>query len=149
MMKTIKILMLALLAVLQLTSCHSDDDEVVINQTDLPTAAQTFLSDYFNGLQVTRVEKDNENGSDRYDVYLADGTELEFDQSGAWTDVDCKNKAVPAAIVPEAIGKYVADNYASLKIVQIERENYGYDIELSNGLDIRFDRDYNVTRVGD
>ena len=56
---------------------------------------------------------------------------------------------MPAAIVPEAIGKYVADNYASLTIVQIERENYGYDIELSNGLDIRFDRDYNVTRVGD
>ena len=80
---------------------------------------------------------------------MADGTELEFDQSGAWTDVDCKNKAVPAAIVPEAIGQYVADNYASLTIVQIERENYGYDIELSNGLDIRFDRDYNVTRVGD
>lgn len=148
-MKTIKILMLALLAVLQLTSCSSDDDDVVINPTDLPAAAQTFLNEYFNGLQVTRVEKDDENGSDRYDVYLADGTEVEFDQSGAWTDVDCKTKAVPAAIVPEAIGRYVADNYASLSIVQIERESYGYDIELSDGLDIQFDRDYNVIRVGD
>lgn len=148
-MKTIKILMLALMAVLQLTSCHSDDDDVVINQTDLPAVAQTFLNDYFNNLQVTRVEKDSENGADYYDVYLADGTELEFDKSGAWTSVDCKTKAVPVGIVPEAISKYVAENHANLTIVQIERESYGYEIELSNDLDIRFDHDFKVIKVGD
>ena len=37
----------------------------------------------------------------------------------------------------------------ALLIVQIERESYGYDIELSNDLDIRFDTLFNVTRVGD
>ena len=144
-MKAIKILMLVLMAMLQLTSCDSDDDdEVVINQTDLPAAAQAFLNNFFNNVQVARVEKDSEKGAVQYDVRLADGTELEFDQSGAWTSVDCKTKAVPAAIVPEAISRYVAEKYANLVIVQIERESYGYDIELSNDLDIQFNHDFKV-----
>ena len=148
-MKTIKILMLLLMAVLQLTSCHSDDDdEVVINQTDLPSVAQAFLNNYFNGLQVKRVEKETEKGANKYEVFLADGTEVEFDQSGAWTSVDCKSKAVPAAIVPEAIGRYVAENYPNLAIVQIERESYGYEIELSNDLDIQFDHDFKLIKAG-
>ena len=145
-MKTIKILMLALISVLQFTSCHSDDSDVVISQNDLPPAAQTFLSNYFSNQQVTKVEKESENGADHYEVTFADGTELEFDQSGAWTSVDCKKRAVPAAIVPEAISKYVSENYANLIIVQIERESYGYEIELSNDLDIRFDHDFKVIK---
>lgn len=138
--------MLALIAVLQFTSCHSDDSDVVISQNDLPQAAQTFLSNYFSNQQVAKVEKESENGADHYEVTFADGTELEFDQSGAWTSVDCKKRAVPAAIVPEAISKYVLENYANLIIVQIERESYGYEIELSNDLDIRFDHDFKVIK---
>jgi len=138
--------MLALIAVLQFTSCHSDDSDVVISQNDLPQAAQTFLSNYFSNQQVAKVEKESENGADHYEVTFADGTELEFDQSGAWTSVDCKKRAVPAAIVPEAISKYVSENYANLIIVQIERESYGYEIELSNDLDIRFDHDFKVIK---
>ena len=147
MMKTIKILTMTLLFAFQAVACSGGDKVITVEA--LPAAAQTLIGKYFGGKQVSLVKKDKEGLKTYYDVVMADGVKLEFDQSGAWTDVDCKNKAVPAAIVPEAIGQYVADNYASLTIVQIERENYGYDIELSNGLDIRFDRDYNVTRVGD
>ena len=147
MMKTIKILTMTLLFAFQAVACSGGDKVITVEA--LPAAAQTLIGKNFRGKQVTLVKKDKEGLKTYYDVVMADGVKLEFDQSGAWTDVDCKNKAVPAAIVPEAIGQYVADNYASLTIVQIERENYGYDIELSNGLDIRFDRDYNVTRVGD
>ena len=93
-------------------------------------------------------EKETEKGANKYEVFLADGTEVEFDQSGAWTSVDCKSKAVPAAIVPEAIGRYVAENYPNLAIVQIERESYGYEIELSNDLDIQFDHDFKLIKAG-
>ena len=122
MMKTIKILTMTLLFAFQAVACSGGDKVITVEA--LPAAAQTLIGKYFGGKQVSLVKKDKEGLKTYYDVVMADGTELEFDQ-------------------------YVADNYASLTIVQIERENYGYDIELSNGLDIRFDRDYNVTRVGD
>lgn len=143
-----KIMLMAILAMLTITACDSDDDEFV-EVTELPAAAQTFLSQYFPGLTVKSVEKEKASGTFYYDVTLADGTEVEFDQAGAWTDVDCKNKAVPSVIIPQAISAYVEANYPGLLIVQIERESYGYDIELSNDLDIRFDTLFNVTRVGD
>ncbi|MBC8644054.1 PepSY-like domain-containing protein [Flavobacterium lindanitolerans] len=47
--------------------------------------------------------------------------------------------AVPTAIVPEAITTYVTANYAGQTINTIEIERTGYDIELSNGLDLVFD----------
>ena len=146
-MKTMKYFLMALMFVLPMTSCDSDDD-VVINEADLPVAAQTFLSEHFSGVKVSRVEKDKETNGQRFDVLLADGTEVEFDQDGSWTEVDCTPKAVPNAIIPEAIGNYVRTNYPDLLIVQIERESYGYEIDLSNDLDIKFDNQYKVIRIG-
>lgn len=132
-----------------LVAVSCDDDDEVVNQSELPAVAQAFLDTHFEGIEVARVERDTETQGVRYDVLLRDGTELEFDQNGNWTDVDCKTRAVPVAIVPEPITAYVTAQYPNLLIVQIEHESYGYDIDLSNDLDIRFDPQYNVIRIGD
>ena len=72
------------------------------------------------------------------DVYLNDGTEVDFDARNQWEKVDCHTKAVPAALVPSAIASYVKANYQSLPITKIDNNRYGYDIELSNGLELKF-----------
>ena len=46
--------------------------------------------------------------------------------------------AVPAAIIPEAIRQYVSTNFAGTIITKIDKERYGYDIELSNDIDLKF-----------
>ena len=66
------------------------------------------------------------------------GTEVDFDKKGNWDNVDCKTKAVPASLVPAAIAQYVKAHYPNTVIVKIDKERGGYEIELSNDLDLKF-----------
>ena len=70
---------------------------------------------------------------------LNDGTEIDFDLNNQWDNVDCHTKAIPAALVPQAIANYVKTNYQALPITKIDKDAYGYEIELSNGMDLKFD----------
>ena len=65
-------------------------------------------------------------------------TRFEFDKNGNWDKVDCHHAAVPAAIIPASIAKYVKANFPDSQIVKIDKERGGYDIELSNDLDLKF-----------
>ena len=75
---------------------------------------------------------------DDYEVYLANGTKVEFTLQGDWKEVRCAG-GVPAAIVPAAISKYVKTNYANAAIVKIDKKYSGYEVELNNGLELKFD----------
>lgn len=127
-------------------SCSSDDNNApntttVIEFSALPENAKAFLTTHFPTIE-SRMIKQNAMADDDgsiYDVYLNNGFEVDFDSNGNWTDVDGNTQAVPTAIVPEAITTYVTTNYAGQTINTIEIERTGYDIELSNGLDLVFD----------
>ncbi len=45
----------------------------------------------------------------------------------------------------KAVEQDLAKNYADKKIVKIECNSYGYEIELDNGVEIKFDKDFNAT----
>ena len=87
-----------------------------------------------------------------YKVKLDDGTKLRFTHSFDWVDVDCEHSTiytfVPASLVPEQITAYVTANFPTNQIEQIEKENFGWEIELDNDRDIKFDHDFNVINNG-
>ena len=83
---------------------------------------------------------DRDFGKTTYDVRLNDGTEVDFDAKGTWDKVDCGLSAVPAQLVPTAIADYVKANFAGAMIVKIDKERHGYDIELSNDLELKFNK---------
>ncbi|MDE5900818.1 MAG: PepSY-like domain-containing protein [Muribaculaceae bacterium] len=113
-----------------------------IDQSELPKAAQTFLSKYFPGDNIRKVEKDRDFRGVEYDVDLVSGAEVDFRDNGDWKDVKAaRGQVVPAAIVPAAISKYVAANYAEQSIVEISRKRGGYEIELSNGIELKLTED--------
>lgn len=105
----------------------------------LPEAINAFVQQYFAGATIVNVETDSEYGGIEYDVILNDGTEIDFDRNNQWDNVNCHTKAVPAALVPQAITNYVKSNYQALPITKIDKDAYGYEIELSNGMDLKFD----------
>ena len=146
-MKAIKFFMLALAFVLM--SATYDARETTVSVNKLPKAAQNMIANNFKGKKVTLAKKDVEVNLVNFDVVLNDGTKLEFDSNGEWTEVDCKPSTVPAAIVPSAISKYVKAQYPNARIVQIERDSRGYEIDLSNGMDISFDKQFNVVKTDD
>ena len=136
--------------VLALTLCASlSARDEIISEQQLPAAAKTFVKQYFKNRTVSLAKKDVDLGSTSFDVVLNSGTKIEFNVKGEWKEVDCAPAAVPAALIPAAIAKYVKANYANLKIVKIERDAAGYDIELSNDVDLQFDKQGNFVRIDD
>jgi hypothetical protein len=133
------------------TSCDSDDDnnESVINASDLPKAADTFVTTYFPNATYIAVTKQNIadiNGS-IYDVKLSNNFDIDFDANGNWIDIDGNHQAVPVALVPEKIQTYVTTNYPNQFVTSIDNEKTTVDVELSNDLDLVFDLQGNFLRI--
>lgn len=113
-----------------------------INKSELPKAAQTFLSKHFPGDDIRKVEKEQGRRGAEYDVDLVSGAEVDFRDNGDWKDVKAaRGKAVPTAIIPAAISKYVSANHPGQSIVEISRKRGGYEVELSNGTELKLTED--------
>ncbi len=113
-----------------------------IKQTDLPKTAQTFITKYFSGDEVKKVEKDEGRRGTEYEVDFANGAEVVFNSDGGWKEVKAaKGKTVAADLIPSAISKYVATNHKEQSIVELGRKRGGYEIKLSNGTELRLTED--------
>ena len=138
-MKKSSLFFTALVCMLMQSLSSFADDRVIPTQ-QLPAAAQTFVQNTFPGKGIAYATIDRDFGKTTYDVRLNDGTEVDFDSKGTWDKVDCGFSAVPAQLVPTAIANYVKANYAGATIVKIDKERHGYDIELSNDLELKFNK---------
>lgn len=143
-MKKILLLLTVMLASVGIASAS---DSYTRDTNLLPAPARQVIENSFNaGVSVIKIDKTLGKVKE-YDVVLSDGTEIEFDRNGNWKSVEVSaHKSVPAAIVPSAITTYVRQNQHGTKIVGIEKERNGYEVTLSNGLDLKFDRNGNFIR---
>lgn len=142
-MKKVFVLALFIGLALTNTSCNGKKTKVI----------NDFVRAYFPDTEVIANIKD---GLDR-DVTLSDYTQIGF--SGnlfgnlKWEEVDCRHASlsttVPAALVPVEITNYVNRIHGSQSITKISKDNRGWDIELSNGIEIEFDKRFNVVDFDD
>jgi len=134
-MKQIKSFFLTLLCLLIANVALADDKPIPVNQ--LPAAAKTFVKKNFKAQKITYAEKDGNS----YECRLDNGTKVEFTLKGNWDKVECAaGSSVPANLVPKAIQNYVKANYAGCVITKIDKERYGYEIELSNDVELKFNK---------
>ncbi len=113
-----------------------------IQQTELPNAARTFLTKHFANDQIRKAEKDQGRRGMEYEVDLMSGAEIDFTSEGDWKEVKAaKGTSVPGDIVPAAIAKFVSTNFKGETIVEISRKRGGYEIELSNGTELKLTED--------
>ena len=118
-------------------SCSCSAEDLFVSTRDLPQTIQSFLASHFPNASVATTIKD---GND-YEIRMNNGWEMEFDHNGQWENIDCKRDEVPAsvlALIPETIVSYINSNFATAFITEISRDRSGYDVELSNGLDMKF-----------
>ena len=119
-----------------------------IQVSEMPKAAQLFIKNHFADLSVAMAKVETDFLDKNYDVVFTNGNKVEFDKKGNWTNVDCEHTQVPVAILPEAIRQYVAKNYPDAKVLKIEvTDRKGYDVELSNGFELEFDKRMNVIDI--
>ncbi len=142
-----KRILMILAIVLGVVAGASAKDTYAHDASVLPKAAQTELAKNFKAkVSLVKIDKDFGRISE-YEVILDDGTEVTFDKNGNWENVEVNNsKSVPSAYVPKAIADYVKKNQNGARIVGIEKERNGYEVELSNGVDMKFDKAGNFLR---
>jgi Protein of unknown function (DUF2874). len=141
-------LILILTTILTITGIISCKDSI-ITADRLPDAARSFINEYFDENTISYIKKDRGLANISYEVVLQDGTEIEFDKSGNWDSIDCKRNAVPAGLVPDAISEYIQVNFPGQLIVKIDREAFGYEIELSSDLELKFDKNGKMLEIDD
>ncbi len=136
-----------LLALITLASAllPANAKDRVIPFTELPKAAQQFVESNFKDKQLASAQIDTSMFgaiTDGYKVVYTDGTEIEFDSSGNWEEIKTRIDAVPQNLIPEKITLYVKKHFKGLPIVEIKKENYGYEIKLSFGQELKFNSEY-------
>ena len=122
-----------------------NDKPISVNA--LPAKAQTLLNNHFNGQKVMLATIESGVVSRSYDVVLQNGTKLEFDKKGNLTEIDCKQGIVPVQLIPQAIKNYLEVNYAGQSVKKIEIKKNEYEVELVNGLDLTFNKHFQLIDI--
>ncbi|MBO4730823.1 MAG: PepSY-like domain-containing protein [Bacteroidaceae bacterium] len=138
-----KTMFILLAFVLTLSLPVMADNDRVITFEQLPAQAQTMLKKHFADKVPLVVTVD----LDDYTVLYQSGEKVEFDKKGEWREINCKTSAVPTALIPEQIKAVVRQTYPGATIIKIDRDRRGYDVKLNNGLDLEFNRNFQIVEV--
>lgn len=144
-----KFLTVLLLAISLCTvACARDRHTRDVNE--LPVAARSILKNNFKA-QVSLIKIDTDWGRvSEYEVVLTDGTEVTFDRAGNWKEIDTGfSSSVPDKLIPKTIRDYVKANQKGTKVVGIEHGRKGYEVTLSNGIEMKFDSQGRFLRYDD
>lgn len=122
-----------LLALVMMVSCED---------VSVPVQATAFIDQYFPESSVVLVEIENDEGTRAYSVWLNDGTKIEFDMQGNWKRVGRKKTGVPSILIPDTIMQYVKTHYPNNVVTKFSKKEYGYKLELSDDMDLRFNKQF-------
>lgn len=132
--------------VLMMSACG--DKPVTADQ--LPEPVMAFIQQHFPEQTISFAEKDLEVTGSKYDVVLADGTQIDFDTDNVWDKIEgTVTNPVPTALIPEPIAAHIQTNYPDALIVKIDKEHGGYEVELGNGLELMFNKQGVLTGMDD
>lgn len=146
-MKTmIRVLSVALLAVIAWQTPLIADNDKPITVSQLPAKAQQVINQNFKGKKIAVVVQDGML-TKSYDVMFTNGDKVEFDRNGNWTEVDCRRSAVPVALIPSAIKTYVTQNYPDAKVMEMEKDRSEYEVKLSTGMEITFNKNFQAIDI--
>jgi hypothetical protein len=141
-----KTLITLYVALVSFTTALADNDRAIqFNQ--LPQAAQTFLNSHFKNAKIAMVTTERDWLSQEYNVVFVNGDKIEFDSKGNWENIECKRTFIPQGAIPAAITKYLNENFPGTKVTEIDLDNRGYDVDLSNGMEIKFDKNFLVYKI--
>ena len=141
-MKKTFVLLLALgMSLPLLASCER---RIKIEQ--LPQPAREFISNYFNDTEISRIEREKDHGRNEYTVRFKDRAKIEFDENGRWKSIENHSTPIPADALPQRIREYVNNHHTGANVREIERDDRGFEVKLTNGTELQFDLAYNFIK---
>ena len=137
--------LMTMLAVLMLSiPANAQNRKRTIDPYDLPKQAVELIQRHWPSCETEQAFV----SSKEYEAILTDGTLIVFDLKGVWKEMKCTD-GLPVTLVPAFITRYVVDRYPRILIIDVEKMRGGYEVTLSNGLEIQFDMHGRVTHVDD
>ena len=119
-----KFFAMAALCLVSSTVCFAANPPLPAEQ--LPAKAQAFVQDNFEHNSIVAVEA----VSNAYMCVLDDGTIIDFNKKGNWSNVDCNNNSIPLNFVPRTLLQYVYGNYPCCTITRMNKQNHGYAVRV-------------------
>ena len=110
-----KKLLFILLSMMSVSAALRAGNEIrTTDPQKLPATAREFIATHFPDTRIALIKIDREGGrTDSYDVLLENGSDLEFDRRGQWTEIDAERTTVPQSIIPLRIADYLKRNSRS------------------------------------
>lgn len=134
---TMKKEILMALCALSLSACA--DNKQVITFDQLPTSAQTILTQYVDVKTILIVTKEDFGPFADYEVLTNDRSEWDFDSNGTLESVKIYT-GVPSDLVPEVIRTQVNQMYPNTVITKYSIDKRDQEVELINGIELTFDK---------
>ena len=129
------------------TTYSMADNGYVVGIQQLPATAQEVITKCFADKTLLTILKER----NEYEVIFNNGEKIEFNKKGEWTEVSCHTTQVPDILIPNPIKMRIMADFSNTRIVKIDRSRNGkkYEVKLSNGLEVEFDKNFNVKKVDD
>lgn len=144
-MKRFLILMACVLGTMSLAK--ADDKPVTVDQ--LPQAARTFLNVNFPDDKISFATKDDDLIRPDYQVVLASGVMVKFNNAGDLEEIESRGKEIPDGIIPIQIVEVVKGHYPDVMITGYEVGRRTYEVKLSNRIELKLDKNFNVIEIDD
>ena len=114
----------------------------------LPALAKEYIQTNFPGEKTTMVTKDDDLIFADYTVMLSNGIRLEFEHSGALTQISSPN-GIPAELVPVSIRNYVQAHYPDAGYLDFEIGKRTYEVKLTNRMELKFNNNFHIIEIDD
>ncbi|EAH5626180.1 PepSY-like domain-containing protein [Campylobacter coli] len=108
--------------------------DMIISPDELPSISKEFLKNNFQA-PIGIVQRDKHT----YEVYLSDGTELEFESDGSWKEIESKVFPFDLNFLPPNLTNIIQNKFPNTKTREIERKINYYKIKLTNNIEVHID----------
>ena len=82
-------------------------------------------------------------------MHFANGLKIEFNSKGEWKEISSATSQIDRKYVPRQIIAAVEARWPGAEFRKVERYRYGYEVELTNRLELKFDRQFRLTEIDD
>lgn len=109
-----------------LFSCGKDIDDKLIDASQLPAPAVSFLNENFPNVEITQIKRENAD----YEVVLGNKANVIFSNQGIWKKV-YSTETFPTNFLPDPIISYINLNYAAPGIIRaVGRVQQNFELSL-------------------
>ena len=141
--------LLMMIAVATLCSVAARADDKPISFEKLPSAAKQFVNINFPDAKVLYVVQDDGLMRPDYAVMLDGGVKIDFSHGGALEKIESEKSGIPEGIVPVQVADYVKTHYPDAVILEYEVDRKGYEVKLSNYMELKFNRGFHLMKIDD